>query len=126
MGELRTGVRVRAEGLGITSKTAVTFLVLLYDSTRAGGRGELGLLAFAAGQLAYGVVVAASYLAYYWRDLAWPKRIRSSPRDGVRCVGIWPIRVSEVAHTREPKGTMGCPLCSLRISTQTCSVCRSR
>ncbi|KAG6855616.1 hypothetical protein H0H87_000251 [Tephrocybe sp. NHM501043] len=61
MAELRTGVRVRAEGLGITAKTVVTFLVLVYDF-RSGGDGALALIAFAAGQLAYGAAVLATYL----------------------------------------------------------------
>ncbi|KAG1804248.1 Rft protein-domain-containing protein [Suillus subaureus] len=61
MGEVRTGVRVRAEGLGITCKTLVTYLILLYDSTRPES-GEFALLAFALGQLAYSSVVFFSYV----------------------------------------------------------------
>lgn len=78
MAQLRTGVRVRAEGLGITSKTLVTFFILLYDSGRRELQGELALIAFAAGQLAYGGVVCATYLAYYGRIHIWPQRVRSA------------------------------------------------
>ncbi|KAG6878046.1 hypothetical protein C0993_000369 [Termitomyces sp. T159_Od127] len=64
MAELMTGIRVRAEGLGITSKTVVTFLVLVYDM-RSGGEGALALIAFAGGQLVYGATVLGTYLAAY-------------------------------------------------------------
>jgi oligosaccharide translocation protein RFT1 len=64
MGELRTIVRVRAEGLGITAKTLVTFLVLVYDARRnSDAEGRLALLAFAFGQLAYSSAVLATYAA---------------------------------------------------------------
>ncbi|KAF9561580.1 Rft-1-domain-containing protein [Agrocybe pediades] len=63
MAELQTGVRVRAEGLGIVAKCVTTFLVLLYDSKS--GNGHLSLLAFAFGQLLYGVVMFAIYVAYF-------------------------------------------------------------
>jgi actin-related protein len=66
MAELRTRIRVRVEGLGITSKTVVTFLVL-YDSKREGRQGELALLAFAGGQLAYAFFVFIIYLGCYGR-----------------------------------------------------------
>lgn len=73
MAELRTGVRVRAEGLGITAKTLVTFLVLLYDTWR-GADGKLALLAFAGGQLAYGTFVLGTYIVYYGTRNMWPTR----------------------------------------------------
>ncbi|KAG6853215.1 hypothetical protein C0991_006118 [Blastosporella zonata] len=73
MAELRTGVRVRAEGLGITAKTVVTFLVLVYD-LRTGGEGGLALIAFAAGQLVYGATVLATYMTAYGIDCWWPKK----------------------------------------------------
>lgn len=76
MAELRTGVRVRAEGLGITAKTLVTFLVLLYDTWR-GADGKLALLAFAGGQFAYGGFVLGTYIAYYGAPNIWPTK---SPR----------------------------------------------
>lgn len=74
MAELMTGIRVRAEGLGITSKTVVTFLVLIYDH-RSGGDGALALIAFAGGQLAYGATVLGTYLAAYGVDSWWPRRL---------------------------------------------------
>jgi oligosaccharide translocation protein RFT1 len=73
MSELRTGVRVRAEGLGITAKTLVTFLVLLYD-TRSNASGKLALLAFAGGQLAYGTFVLGTYVTYYGTQKMWPTK----------------------------------------------------
>ncbi|KAF9269362.1 Rft-1-domain-containing protein [Marasmius fiardii PR-910] len=60
--ELKTGIRVRAEGAGITLKTIVTFLVLLYDYTNRPKR-DLALLSFALGQLAYGTCV---FVIYAW------------------------------------------------------------
>jgi oligosaccharide translocation protein RFT1 len=63
MAELRTNVRVTAEGLGIAGKTLTTFLILLYDTWRGGG--TLALLSFAGGQLAYGLIVLLTYLAFY-------------------------------------------------------------
>ncbi|TFK20446.1 Rft-1-domain-containing protein [Coprinopsis marcescibilis] len=59
MVQLKTDVRVRAEGLGITCKSVVTFFVLLYDVRY--GDNSLPLVAFAAGQLTYGVIVFLSY-----------------------------------------------------------------
>ncbi|KAF8064105.1 Rft protein-domain-containing protein [Lyophyllum atratum] len=73
MSELRTGLRVKAEGLGITSKTLVTFLVLVYD-LRTRGDGSLALVAFAAGQLAYGASVLATYVAAYGTRNMWLRR----------------------------------------------------
>lgn len=73
MSQLRTGVRVTAEGLGITSKTLVTFLVLLYDK-RSGAQGALALLAFAGGQLAHGAVVLLTYMVYFGPRNMWPRR----------------------------------------------------
>ncbi|KAH0579724.1 hypothetical protein H2248_002564 [Termitomyces sp. 'cryptogamus'] len=72
MAELRTEVRVKAEGLGITSKTVVTFLVLVYG-LRWGGEGSLALIAFAGGQLAYGTAVLATYVAAYGMNGWWPR-----------------------------------------------------
>jgi oligosaccharide translocation protein RFT1 len=61
MGEVRTGIRVSAEGLGITVKTIITYLVLLYDSSISRRSGELALMAFALGQLAYSATVFTVY-----------------------------------------------------------------
>ena len=72
MSELRTTVRVTAEGLGVISRAVLTFLVLVYD-TRSGGQGSLALLAFATGQLAYGVVVLLAYMAHYNLGAVLPK-----------------------------------------------------
>ena len=85
MGEALTGIRVRAEGVAITSKTATTCFVLLYDSRMSGHSGELGLVAFAAGQLAYGVFLCATYLSHF-RGMSWrPTHITSS------CVNAFPV-----------------------------------
>ncbi|KIM90067.1 hypothetical protein PILCRDRAFT_2299 [Piloderma croceum F 1598] len=83
MGEVLTGVRVKAEGVAITSKTATTCFVLLYDSRMSAHSGELGLVAFAAGQLAYGVFLCAMYLSHF-RGMSWrPTHIASSKRFGL-------------------------------------------
>ncbi|KAF8966969.1 Rft protein-domain-containing protein [Flammula alnicola] len=71
MVELKTGVRVRSEGLGITSKSITTFLILLYDSKK--GRGDLALVAFAFGQLMYSLVMFATYIAYLGAGYMRPK-----------------------------------------------------
>ncbi|KAF8628585.1 hypothetical protein AX17_005981 [Amanita inopinata Kibby_2008] len=73
MSELRTGVRVKAEGLGITTKTIVTFIVLYYDS-RQRSSGDLALLAFALGQLSYSICVLVKYVDYYGIQLLRPHR----------------------------------------------------
>jgi len=78
MGEVRTGVRVRAEGLGITCKTLVTYLVLLYDSTTQ-NPGVLALVAFALGQLAHSVVVFLSYVYQMGYPTFWPTRLVTRP-----------------------------------------------
>ena len=64
MVQLKTNIRVKAEGVGITAKSMVTFLVLLYDVRKADGQGELALLAFALGQLAYSFACWVVYLGY--------------------------------------------------------------
>lgn len=68
MVELQTGIRARAEGMGITTKTLTTFSVLLFDSRRSQSGGEFALLAFASGQLLYASTVYGVYLAHY-RDV---------------------------------------------------------
>ncbi|KAK7033588.1 Oligosaccharide translocation protein rft1 [Paramarasmius palmivorus] len=73
MKELKTHIRVRAEGTGITFKTIVTFLVLFYD-----GGGDLALLGFAFGQLAYGTTV---FLIYMWSYGGMPAISRSFDKD---------------------------------------------
>ncbi|KAF8894999.1 Rft protein-domain-containing protein [Gymnopilus junonius] len=73
MGELKTGTRVRAEGLGITTRSVTTFLVLLYDAKRGSG-GDLALLAFAVGQLMYSVVMFATYVVYLGGSYMRPRR----------------------------------------------------
>ncbi|KAI6109981.1 Rft protein-domain-containing protein [Pisolithus sp. B1] len=61
MGEARTSVRVRAEGLAISSKAAVTYFALLLDSRL--GEQKFTLVAFALGQLMYSSVIFIIYLA---------------------------------------------------------------
>ncbi|EGO20352.1 hypothetical protein SERLADRAFT_358206 [Serpula lacrymans var. lacrymans S7.9] len=76
MGEVRTQIRVRAEGLGITSKTAATILVLLYDSRRGREAGELSLIAFAFGQMIYSLSIFMMYTVRLGRPPLWPQRLR--------------------------------------------------
>ncbi|KAK2460383.1 hypothetical protein APHAL10511_007548 [Amanita phalloides] len=73
MSELRTDVRVKAEGLGVTSKTVITFLVLYYDSNR-GSNGDLALFAFALGQLTYSICVLMKYIHSYGFQSLHPNR----------------------------------------------------
>jgi len=71
MVNLKTSVRVRAEGLGITIKSITTFLILLYDTKF--GEGNLSLLAFAFGQLLYSTTMFAKYLTYFGSRAMQPK-----------------------------------------------------
>ncbi|KAF9228617.1 Rft-1-domain-containing protein [Gyrodon lividus] len=75
MGEVRTGIRVSAEGLGISIKTIITYLVLLYDSSLSRRSGELALMAFALGQFAYSVVVFAVYTLQMPESSLLPSRL---------------------------------------------------
>lgn len=75
MGKLLTAIRVKAEGMGITAKTIITFFILWYDSKRGSQSGQLSLLAFACGQLANGVVVLFTYLVYFRKVHWWPKHM---------------------------------------------------
>lgn len=77
MGEVLTSVRVRAEGVGVTSRTVITFIVLLWDYRRHGEAGEMALLAFAAGQLAYGAFTLGTYLSYFGVDAILPQVAQS-------------------------------------------------
>ncbi|KAL4065422.1 Rft protein-domain-containing protein [Scleroderma citrinum] len=79
MGEGCTSTRVRAEGLGISSKTVVTYLALLYD-TRLGEQKST-LLAFALGQLTYGVVVFVMYTVKIPDSRLWPTRLHLDPSE---------------------------------------------
>ncbi|KII90286.1 hypothetical protein PLICRDRAFT_108790 [Plicaturopsis crispa FD-325 SS-3] len=74
MGELRTEVRVRAEGWGVVVKTLTTFAVMFYDAK------ELALVAFALGQLAYAVTVLAIYGRAFGGVRVWPIRVASRAR----------------------------------------------
>jgi len=71
MVNLKTTVRVRAEGLGITIKSITAFLILLYDTKF--GQGNLSLLAFAFGQLLYSTTMFAKYLTYFGLKAMQPK-----------------------------------------------------
>ncbi|KIY44731.1 Rft-1-domain-containing protein, partial [Fistulina hepatica ATCC 64428] len=64
MAELRTDIRVRAEGFAMTAKTVTTFLVLFYDA-RAERDGDLALIAFGAGQLCYSCALLLIYIPHY-------------------------------------------------------------
>ncbi|KAF8645628.1 hypothetical protein AX16_007710 [Volvariella volvacea WC 439] len=68
MAELRTNTRVRAEGLGMMCKAVITVLILLWDNQK-GGKGDMALLAFAAGQIMYSLVLLAVYSRQYGFDL---------------------------------------------------------
>lgn len=72
MVDLKTNVRVHAEGLGITAKSILTFLILLYDSRE--GSGDFALVAFAMGQLAYSVVMFFTYTVSFGWGVIQPKK----------------------------------------------------
>jgi oligosaccharide translocation protein RFT1 len=76
MSEMRTGVRVRAEGFGITFKTSVTFFIMLWESMLGARQGEYALVAFAGGQLAYVLMVLAVYRFSFGQFSPWPKIIQ--------------------------------------------------
>ncbi|KAJ7460938.1 Rft protein-domain-containing protein [Mycena galericulata] len=82
MAEMKTHIRVRAEGMGITLKTLVTFLVLLYDS-KAGMDGDLALMAFAMGQLSYSLCLLLVYLSHYGFSALFPVSSWTSARGAV-------------------------------------------
>ena len=69
MVQLKTNVRVKAEGTGIMTKSIVTFLVLFYDVRKVDGKGKL---AFALGQLAYSIACWMVYLGYLGANPLWP------------------------------------------------------
>lgn len=84
--ELDFNVRLRSEASGVISRAAVTVVVLILAKRlgkmeeNADGEGyEWGLLAFALGQLAYGVFVLATYLWTYWNRPSewrwWPRSV---------------------------------------------------
>ncbi|KAF8558427.1 Rft-1-domain-containing protein [Imleria badia] len=79
MGEVRTDVRVRAEGLGIIVKTITTYLILLYDN-KSGYSGELALMAFALGQLAYSAAVFWVYKSRFPDSNLWPTSLPEQQR----------------------------------------------
>lgn len=67
----RTNLRLRAEGLGVVLRTAVTFLVLLFDY-QTGLNGRLALIGFSLGQLTYALVAVAIYASHYGFGKLWP------------------------------------------------------
>ncbi|KAG8217356.1 Rft protein-domain-containing protein [Butyriboletus roseoflavus] len=79
MGEVRTDVRVRAEGLGIIIKTITTYLILLYDSNSR-HPSELALMAFALGQLAYSATVFWVYKSQFPELSLWPTSLPKQQR----------------------------------------------
>lgn len=71
MGELQTGVRVRAEGLGITAKSVTTFAVLYF------GSADVALISFALGQLMYSLMMLTAYVVYLGFTPLLPKNVSS-------------------------------------------------
>ncbi|VDC05570.1 unnamed protein product [Peniophora sp. CBMAI 1063] len=57
--ELRFNIRIRAEGLAVFLKTVFTFVVLAF------GPPDWALLAFAAGQMGYGLATFATFASVY-------------------------------------------------------------
>ncbi|KAF8885659.1 Rft protein-domain-containing protein [Infundibulicybe gibba] len=84
MAKLRTDIRVRAEGLGITGKTLATLAILVYDARYSVEPGSLALLAFAGGQLAYSTVLLLTYVWFYGTKYLWPHNVSGgSPDDPI-------------------------------------------
>jgi oligosaccharide translocation protein RFT1 len=79
MGEVRTDVRVQAEGLGIIVKTITTYFMLLHDS-KSQHSGELALMAFALGQLAYSAAVFGVYKLQFPESSLWPTGLPNPQR----------------------------------------------
>ncbi len=76
MTRLKTSVRVRAEGLGITLKNITTFLILFHDSKN--DQGDLALIAFAMGQLIYSLAMIVAYTYYFGPTVIFPEIRKSS------------------------------------------------
>ncbi|KDQ54484.1 hypothetical protein JAAARDRAFT_135495 [Jaapia argillacea MUCL 33604] len=105
MAELRTSVRVRAEGLGVVGKAVTSFSILFYDARQPDTSGSWTLLAYAMGQVAYATLVLAVYLAQY----------------GVR--GLWvSSSMSEVRGTPERLNTFDPELLRLSLTMTSQSV----
>ncbi|KAJ6488475.1 Rft protein-domain-containing protein [Mycena vitilis] len=97
MAEMKTHIRVRAEGLGISAKTLVTFLVLLYDS-KAGLDGDLALMAFALGQLSYSLCLLAIYLSHYGPSALFPSATNGTVDDGISRLSLTMTFQSLIKH----------------------------
>lgn len=68
--ELRFDVRVRAEGIAVVAKTVVAFVVLVTLPS------EWALVAFAAGQAAYGLSMLIGFTRVYGHSgQYWPKKV---------------------------------------------------
>ncbi|KAJ7221716.1 Rft-1-domain-containing protein [Mycena pura] len=81
MAEMKTHLRVRAEGTGVIFKTLVTVLVLLYD-TKMRMDGTLALMAFAAGQLSYSLCLWVVYVWHYGLSALLPSSSPANARNG--------------------------------------------
>lgn len=93
---MKTHIRVRAEGMGIASKTLVTYLVLLYDS-KAKLNGDLALLAFALGQLSYSLLLLAVYLSHYGFTALFPAS-KGAVEDGISRLSLTMTFQSVIKH----------------------------
>ena len=68
--ELRFDIRVKTEGTAVLMKTVVTFLALILTSA------DWALVAFAAGQAAYGLTMLGGFLkAYHFKADYIPKKV---------------------------------------------------
>ncbi len=96
---LKTTVRVRAEGLGIIIKSVTAFLILLYDTKF--GQGNLSLLAFAFGQLLYSTTMFVKYLTYFGLKAMQPK-LSSVSGYNLSLALILIVTLSNVSFFRSP------------------------
>jgi len=77
--ELRLDVRVRAEGIAVVLKNLVSVLVLVATPS------EWSLVAFAAGQLAYGVATFLSFWKVYRQSAVfWLRKVRVTVHDNTK------------------------------------------
>lgn len=85
--ELRLDLRVKAEGAAVVTRTLVVFTLLATLPV------EWALVAFAAGQAAYGLTVLVTYLRAYKQGISfWPRKTTALVHGkcvfpGLRCFG---------------------------------------
>ena len=107
--ELKLNIRVRAEGTAVVSKSIITFLVLAFASA------EWALVAFAAGQAAYGLSLLVVFLGAYKGEINYiPKRVRA------KLHGKYVILLFDIRSLSDPTSLQTQSAPRHRISTLSC------